>query len=72
MGMFLNSPVPFEAYKAAKAGVYFVDKSDLLYYIKDNVDGSIMVMIRIASKKDGNAEHASIIRIITLSAILPK
>ena len=38
MGMFLNSPVPFEAYKAAKAGVYFVDKSDLLYYIKDNVD----------------------------------
>ena len=30
MGMFLNSPVPFEAYKAAKAGVYFVDKSDLL------------------------------------------
>ena len=30
MGMFLNSPAPFEAYKATKAGVYFVDKSDLL------------------------------------------
>lgn len=30
MGMFLNSPAPFEAYKATKAGVYFVDKSELL------------------------------------------
>lgn len=30
MGMFLNSLAPFEAYKAVKAGVYFVDKSELI------------------------------------------
>ncbi|MCI9213069.1 MAG: AAA family ATPase [Ruminococcus sp.] len=30
MGMFLNSLAPFEAYRAAKAGTYFVDKSDLI------------------------------------------
>lgn len=30
MGMFLNSIAPFEAYKATKAGAYFVDKSNLI------------------------------------------
>lgn len=30
MRMFLNNLVPFEAYKATKAGTYFVDKSDLI------------------------------------------
>lgn len=30
MRMFLNSPAPFEAYKAAKTGKYFVDKSNLI------------------------------------------
>lgn len=30
MGMFLNSRVPFEACKAAKSGLYFVDKSALI------------------------------------------
>lgn len=30
MGIYLNSPTPFESYKAVKAGVYFVDKSNLI------------------------------------------
>lgn len=30
MGMFLNSIVPFEAFKATKTGTYFVDKSNLI------------------------------------------
>ena len=30
MGIFLNSLAPFEAYKATKAGTYFVDKSELI------------------------------------------
>lgn len=30
MRMFLNNLAPFEAYKATKAGTYFIDKSDLI------------------------------------------
>lgn len=29
-GMFLNSRIPFEAYKATVAGKYFVDKTELI------------------------------------------
>lgn len=30
MGMFLNSRIPFDSYKSAVSGTYFVDKSELL------------------------------------------
>lgn len=33
MGMYLNSRMPFEAFKAVAAGKYFVDKSEILQEI---------------------------------------
>ena len=33
MGMYLNSRMPFEAFKAVSAGKYFVDKSEILQEI---------------------------------------
>ena len=30
VGMFLNSRIPFEAYKATVAGKYFIDKTELI------------------------------------------